>query len=245
MNEKQMKSDNIMIPIAIVIAGIFIAGAIFFGDNSGSSNTASNKQTDQTAPQTTSSMENIAPITSLDHIRGNPDALVKIIEYSDYECPFCKRFHSTMKRAMNEYGKSGKVAWIYRQFPLDQLHPKNGRTVASASECIAELAGNEAFWKFSDRFFELTPSNDNTDLTIILPQIYSEIGVDQGKVEACISSGKYDQHIQDNIDNAILTGGRGTPWSIVIAPNGQKFPLSGAQPYNSVKQLIEIALKAK
>lgn len=244
MNDAQPKMSNFIVPLSIIAAGGLIAGAIFFGGGS-SSNVASVGQQQQVIPQPTVSMDSIDPITSEDHIKGSPDAPVKIVEYSDYECPFCARFHKTMQQAIDEYGDSGQVAWVYRHFPLDSLHPKNARIVASAAECVVEQKGNDGFWQFTDSFFEVTPSNDRTDLATVLPQIYSAMGVNQAEVEACIASGKYDQHIQEDVDNAIVTGGRGTPWSVIVAANGETFSLSGAQPYQSLKQLIDIALKAK
>ena len=66
----------------------------------------------------------VRPVNGEDHILGNPDAPVKLIEFSDFECPFCKRFHPTMKRLMDEYGEDGRVAWVYRHFPLDAIHSK-------------------------------------------------------------------------------------------------------------------------
>lgn len=233
---------NVMIPVAIIIAGLLIAGAVFLSGGDKISDKVFNTQPTQTSPQQTGSLEDINPITADDHILGNPNAEVKIVEYSDAECPFCKRFHSTMQQVIEEYGKDGKVAWIYRHFPLDQLHPRNARKVAIASECANEIGGNTAFWQFTDRYFELTPSNDQTDITTVIPQIVDEIGIDKTKFNKCAESGKYDKRIQNNIDNAIATGGRGTPWSIMITENEEMFPINGAQPYNVVKQLIDIAL---
>ena len=192
----------------------------------------------------------MSPITSDDHIRGNRDAPVKIVEYSDTECPFCKAFHVTLQKASQEYGDD--VAWVYRHFPLDQLHSK-ARTEAVALECAAEQGGpssplgtsNDAFWQYADRWYELTPSNDQTDIETVLPQIAKEIGLDESKFATCLESKKFDAHIEDNVQNAKATGGNGTPWSIVVAANGKKYPLSGAQPYEAVKQLIELALKEK
>ena len=80
-----------------------------------------------------------------DRYLGNINADVVIIEYSDIDCPFCKRFHPTMERIAQEYGS--KIAWVYRHFPLDSLHPE-ARTKAEATECVAQLAGNEVFWKY-------------------------------------------------------------------------------------------------
>lgn len=147
-----------------------------------------------------------------------------------------------MQQAIDEYGKSGKVAWVYRHFPLDSIH-SNARPEAVAAECAGELGGGGAFWKYVDRFFEVTPSNNQTNIETVLPQIAREFGLDEAGFASCRASGKYDQHIQDDLDNAIATGGDGTPWSIIVTESGKKYPLSGAQPYKAVKQLIELALQ--
>lgn len=183
------------------------------------------------------------PVSKDDHIRGNPDASVKIVEYSDTECPFCKRFHPTMLQVMDEYGKDGKVAWVYRHFPLDQLHSK-ARKEAEATECAAELGGNDTFWSYLDRLMEVTPANNGLDLAE-LPKIAEYVGLDTAKFNECLSSGRYAQKIEKHVQDAIATGGQGTPWSIVVGKNGKKYPLSGAQPYEAVKQLIDSALAGK
>ncbi|HEX8009883.1 MAG TPA: thioredoxin domain-containing protein [Casimicrobiaceae bacterium] len=185
----------------------------------------------------------IRPVSETrDHIRGNPAAPVTLVEYSDFECPFCKRFHPTVKQIVDESG--GQVRWVYRHFPIDQLHSK-ARREAAASECATELGGKDAFWKFADRFFELTPSNNNTDIDTVLPQIAREMGLDQAQFASCLASGRYDRHVEEDLQNAAATGGRGTPWSIIVSKSGQTYPLSGAQPYAAVKQLIELALREK
>ena len=185
------------------------------------------------------------PITGADHIFGNPNAPVKIVEYSDFECPACKLFQTIMIRVMDNYGKGGKVAWVYRHYPIDLLHPLNARKEAVASECAAELGGNDAFWKFANRFFELSLSNDETDIKTVIPQVAREVGLDEAQFTSCLESGKYDTHIQEDIDNANATGGRGTPWSIVVAENGKKYPLSGVWPEATIKQLIDRALSLR
>ncbi len=95
-----------------------------------------------------------------DYILGNKDADVIIYEYSDTECPFCKRFHATMHELINN--NKGKVAFVYRQFPLDSIHPKT-RKESEALLCAGELGGNDAFWKYLDTIFEITPSNNGLD----------------------------------------------------------------------------------
>ena len=234
--------NALTMPIAVVIAGVLIAGAVIYsGGKTGSNNTAIAPQ--QPVARQTRDLEQMKPINKDDHIRGNPDAPVKIVEYSDSECPFCKRFHETMKQVMDEYGKDGKVAWVYRNFPLDQLHSK-ARNESVAFECAGNLGGNDKFWAYADRLFEVTPSNNNLD-PAELPKIAEYVGLDVGKFNSCLTSGKFTKHIEEDIQNATATGGNGTPWSIVVGSNGKKYPLSGAQPYASVKQLIELALSEK
>ena len=239
--ESPARSASLTIPIAIVIAGVLIAGSVYWssrGDGTGAA------PQPRVAQENTEGLEKLAPITSADHIRGNPDAPVKIVEYSDTECPFCKRFHNTMKQVMDEYGKSGKVAWVYRHFPLDQLHPVKARNEATALECANEQGGNDKFWAYADRLFEVTPSNNGLD-PAELPKIAQYVGLDVQKFNACLASGKYAKHVEDEVQNAQATGGNGTPWSIVVGKNGKKYPLSGAQPYSAVKQLIDLALQGK
>jgi protein-disulfide isomerase len=177
-----------------------------------------------------------------DHIRGNPDAPVTLVEYSDFECPFCKRFYPTMKRLVDE--SNGQVRWVYRHFPLDALHSK-ARKEAVASECAAELGGNDAFWKFADGFYAVTPSNNHTDIAVVLPQIASEIGLDKARFASCLASGKFEQRVAEDLQNATATGGRGTPWTIIVSKSGKTYPISGAQPYEVVKRLVDLALEKK
>lgn len=237
------QSTTLTIPIAIVIAGVLIAGAVYLGTSKGASTTAVNNQQPQQVAQQTGDLEAMKTISSNDHIRGNPDAPVKIVEYSDTECPFCKRFHGTMKEVMDEYGKDGKVAWVYRHFPLDQLHSK-ARKEAVALECANEQGGNDKFWSYADRLYEITPANNGLD-PAELPKIAEYVGLDTAKFNTCLASTKYDQHIESEVQNATATGGNGTPWSIVVGKNGKKYPLSGAQPLSAVKQLIDLALQGK
>ena len=178
-----------------------------------------------------------------DHIRGNPDAPVTLVEYSDFECPFCKSFHPTVKKLVDESG--GRVRWVYRHFPLDDIHPVKARKEAVASECAAELGGNDAFWKFADRFFELTPSNNRTDIDAVLPQIAREVGLDKARFASCLASGRHDRRVAEDAQDAVTSGGRGTPWSIIVSKGGRTYPLAGAQPYAAAKQLVELALEEK
>jgi len=97
--------------------------------------------------------EAMRPLDENDHVRGNPDAPITIVEYSDLQCPFCKSHHPTLIKISEEF--SGQVKWVYRHFPLTSIHAE-AFPAAVASECAAELGGEEAFWGFIDQVFERT-----------------------------------------------------------------------------------------
>ncbi len=243
MEETQIKRDPspYLIPAAIVIAGAFIAGAVIFtSPNSKPAVKGANNPT-----QVADTTNKIRVVSETEHIKGDFNSPIKIVTYSDFECPFCQRFHNTMRSLMEKYKESGDVAWVFRQFPLEELHPIKAMAVAVASECANDQGGNEAFWKFTDRYFELTRTNNRTDIETVIPQIVKEIGLKESEFNTCFGSDKFEDKIQADIDDAVATGGRGTPWSILIAPNGKTFPINGALPISAIEQLIELAKKEK
>ncbi|MFA5936795.1 MAG: thioredoxin domain-containing protein [Candidatus Paceibacterota bacterium] len=231
--EQKLPTNKLSIPMAIIVAGVVIAGAIYF------SSIKSPNTTDPTA--IASLLDKIRPVSKTDHIRGDINAPIKIVEYSDIECPFCKKFYATMQQINDEYGASGKVAWIYRHSPIDSLHP-NARKDAEATECANELGGNNKFWEYLDRLHEIMPEQGQLDPKE-LPKVAEYIGLNVTDFNTCLSSGKYAELIQKDVQNASDTGSRGTPWSIVLLENGQKFSIEGAQPYEMIKQNIDTSLK--
>lgn len=176
----------------------------------------------------------LAAITDRDHVRGNRRAAVSVVEYSDLECPFCKRFHPTMQQVLQTYGD--KVNWVYRHFPLDSIHSK-ARKEAEATECAGEIGGNEGFWEYVDRLFAVTPSNNGLD-PAQLPQIAQDVGLSRAKFEACLNSGKYAAHVAEDLADAIAAGGTGTPYSVIVAGN-QKIPVSGAVPFSQLQAMLD------
>jgi protein-disulfide isomerase len=240
--EKEIKSSsgsktNYSTPVAIVLAGLIIAGAMFFSDGKKDVDTGKVK----VPAQKVSSLDNVRPVSADDHIRGNPNAPIIIVEYSDTECPFCSRFHNTMKQVVDTYGKNGQVAWVYRHSPLDQLHSKS-RKEAVAQECAGELGGNDKFWEYTDRIYAVTPANDGLNV-LELPKIAEYIGLDVAKFNTCLASGKYDAKIQADLENAQATGGQGTPWNVVIANGKAISSINGAYPYDNIKKIIDDLLK--
>lgn len=231
---QQSTLQKFSVPLAIIIAGALIGGALYFSGSKSAKPTA-------VVPDTVSA-EGMRPVDANDHILGNPDAKLVIVEYSDTECPFCKQFHNTMKRIMETYGKDGKVAWVYRHFPIDQLHSK-ARKQAEATECAADQGGNDKFWAFTNTLYERTPSNNGFD-DKQLPVIAKDIGLDVDAFNTCLSSGKFTAKVEADYQDAVKAGGRGTPYSLIIVEkDGTKVPINGAQPYDSLKGTLDLLLK--
>ena len=229
--------EKLSVPIAIVIAGAFIAGALYYSNIK----TAEYVTSQSNRPILQEATGDMKPVTAEDHILGNPDADVIIIEYSDTECPFCKSFHATLKRVMTEYGKDGKVAWVYRHFPIDQLHEK-ARKEAEALECANELGGSQKFWEYTDLLYQTTNSNDSLPASE-LPKMAQTVGLDVKAFNTCLSSGKYAAKVEEHYQDAITAGGRGTPTSILLHKDGTRTMVQGAQPYDSLKTILDALLE--
>lgn len=218
-----------LVPGAIVIAGLVIAGALFAKGTT-------------TAPQAvpTGGKEIVAevlPVTAEDHVYGAKDPDVYFIEYSDYQCVFCQRFHNTVKDVVAK--SDGKVAWVYRHFPLDSIHPE-ARPSAVASECIAELGGNDAFWKFTDKIFE-DQKGMSTERYVAIAR---ELGLDEQAFSACLASGKYDERVERDLQNGTDLGGQGTPYNVLLTRKGEVIKFSGALPSDRVNVLVQRALNS-
>lgn len=245
MNESKPQSV-LNIPTAIIIAGALIAASVIYTTGPGTKSQPTNAITAQEV--------DLKPVTAQDHILGNPNAKIKIVEYSDTSCPFCKVFHTTMRRVMNEYGQSGNVAWVYRHFPIDQpgsrpdgsaLHPNAGRE-AQATECAAALGGNEKFWAYTNRLYEVTPSVtaaspdglDQKQLYVIA----KEVGLNDGEFKTCLDSGRFKDKVAASYQEGLAMGIEGTPSSVLITPTGKKIAIEGAQPFEAIKQSIDALL---
>jgi protein-disulfide isomerase len=230
-----MNIEKLSVPIAIVIAGGLIAGAFYYSNLKNAKIVAvNNAKLEQTGG------EDMRPITAEDHLLGNPDAELIFVEYSDTECPYCKQFHTTLRRMMDEYGKDGKVAWVYRHFPIDQLH-KKARKEAEASECANELGGPTKFWEYLNTIYTRTNSNDSLPESE-LPKIAKDIGLDVKAFNTCLSSGKWAAKVEADYQDAVASGGRGTPNSIIVSKDGTKTVVQGAQPYENIKRIIDALL---
>lgn len=205
MEEKA--KTNWSTPVAIIIAGVLIAGAIFYRDANPPVPTDSNNPN--------FNPEELRPVDQkTDHIRGDINAPITIIEYSDLECPFCKVFHQSMMPVFEKYGPENKVVWVYRHFPLDRIH-QQARPEAIATECATLLGGNDAFWKLHDKIFTVTTSNDGLDMSL-LPTFAKEIGLDEAKFNACLTDKAMADKVEADYQNGLDIGVTGTPFIIMI-----------------------------
>lgn len=237
---KKGLSDKITIPASIIIAGLLIAGGIYL-------NGMITKESPTPVEQQKLASENLSdiirPIDANDHILGSPKARVLIVEYSDTECPYCKMFHSTLLSIMQDYGKDGNVAWVYRHYPIAQLHSKAPRE-AEALECAGNIGGNSKFWEYTNKIYEVTPSNDGLDQKE-LTNIATEVGLSSTTFNTCLDSGEFAPRVNADIKNAEELGVTGTPYSVIIdTKTSQYYPIDGAYPYSQLKSAIDLILQS-
>lgn len=255
--------------LAIIFASSVIAGSfVFFGMQVGAQNNggvrvedieqafdnyvtkqqekqnaARQEAAQQQQQQALTMAKNLKKVTADDHIRGVPDAPLSLIVYSDFECPLCKEFHPTSSQILKAY--DGKVNLVYRHYPLN-YHDPMATKEAIASECVAELGGNDKFWEFIDKVFERTTSNGNGLDDEKVLAIAQEIGIQKESFEQCITSGKYDAKIKQDMAEGNSAGVSGTPGNMLLNnKTGEVIPIGGALPFDSFKQVIDSALQAR
>lgn len=216
---------NYLLPVTIVIAGLILAIAIYMvrmGDNPGA---------------TKGDPSLVRAVDTTDHIIGSPDAPVKIIEYSDIDCQYCKQFQAVMAQLMTEYGPDGQVAWVYRHFPILSAHPNSG-THAEAAECVASLGGNVAFFQFIESLQQssgqFAPSG--------YPGVVESLGISVEAFTTCLEGEEFEERVALDFENALLAGGSGTPYTIILVEGAEPTPITGALPYENMKEVIEHAL---
>ncbi|MBI4088667.1 thioredoxin domain-containing protein [Candidatus Kaiserbacteria bacterium] len=222
-----MKSPYV-IPLAIVLGGIIVATALYV---------AVPKRPIQGAGSPTL----VRGIDSTDHILGNPAAKAIIVEYSDFDCQYCKVFDETMHQIIANEGAQGDVAWVFRHFPLLEIHP-NALSHARAAECAAQVAGNDTFWKFETALFANQPVDP-----VKYGAIAKAAGVSGDAFATCYAnaagpSSTIEARILKDRQNALDIGAQGTPYSLLLVAGKPPVVLNGAYPYEAVKKLVDEAL---
>lgn len=231
--------------VQVLLVGALVIGSFFLGSlftkvqilEKGIGSAAPANAPAAAAPQAAP----VAPkLTNTDHIRGDKKAKIALVEYSDLECPFCKTFHVTAQKIVDDY--KGKVMWVYRHYPLS-FHV-NAQKEAEASECVSELGGEDAFWKFIDAIYDRTTSNGTGFALEKLGPLAAEVGVSQAKFQDCLDSGKFAQKVKDQEAQGAKEGVNGTPGNILLDPKtGKTQVIPGAIPFDQIKPMIDDMLK--
>ncbi len=228
-HEPQKKSDIKNYIIVALATALIVIGAVWIRDS------FTNAGTQKAAPLAPAGLGN-APAaatgvsTEGSYFKGKENAPVTIIEFSDFQCPFCGRFfQQTLPDIERSYIATGKAKLVYKDFPLDSIHP-HATPAAMAARCAGEQG---KFWEFHDLIFNNQQSLGESSYT----QWASQLGLDAAKFNECSSSRKYLSAVRQDLVEGQRAGVQGTPAFLI---NGQL--LSGAQPFAAFQQAIENAL---
>ncbi len=236
------QSNNLSIPIAIVIAGALIAGAVYLGTSKSANTTAGNTQGQQAvAQQPQGQAVDIAKVkTAGEPFVGNPNAPVTIAYWFDYQCPFCRRFEEdAMTQIMNDYVKTGKVKVVFKDF---QFLGPDSQTAGLAERAVWDVAPDKFYAWHKAMYDKQDNENGGWGNKADILALTKSVGIDSAKVEQLMTSNatKYQKEMDDDKAEGGVFGINGTPGSII-----GKNLISGAQPYVAVKQLIDLALQGK
>ncbi len=240
------KNDNSELARSITFASLVIAGSLIYFGMQYSSGAEITSMTDEEFNEKVAAgieayvekqiEEQNAPkvvegdFTDDDAILGDPDAPVTIVEFSDFQCPYCVKFYKdTLPQIKEKYIDTGKVKFVYRDFPLS-FH-KAAVPAAILSECTAEQAGDDAYYKMHDKVFETISSGYDEDALIAYAV---ELGVDETELRTCLEDEDMEAEIYADMKDGQSAGISGTPGFLV---NGQV--LSGAQPFSIFESIIE------
>jgi protein-disulfide isomerase len=182
----------------------------------------------------------VRPVEARDHVFGNPGAPIVFVTYSDFLCPYCKEFYTTMKKVIETYGKDGQVAWAYRHMPITRLHP-HAATYALASECVAQYAGTKGFWSFAD-LLHATSSTERVLTSTELITLAETTGVSSENFTTCMKDGSLMRHVEGDFSDAIRAGASATPFTVIVTAY-QQLPRQGARPYPVVASTVEAMLR--
>lgn len=200
-----------------------------------SATTTNTNTTATTTTTTTPTLVDAADITigEDDYVRGNPDAKVTLVEFTDLECPFCKKFHPSIKNVFEANGDD--VRWVYKHFPLS-FHPE-AKPAAIAAECAGKLGGNDTFWTYVDTLYD----NQNDLGDALYKQVAADLGLNATEFATCLDSNEFDAKIAADQQLGQSVGVGGTPSTYVIAGDVAE-KLNGAVPQTQVEAAVADAL---
>lgn len=223
MQDKKQKTTNILAS-SIVVAALIVAGAIFYSSGSQPSSSGINISSNQIP---------IPEVNDKDFILGGKNAEITIVEYADFSCSFCARYHPVMEELVKNY--NGRLRWVYRHLPIFN------KQAAVASTCVGRILDNNIFFEYASILYENQSMANNQDF--LRTQALS-LGVSPESFDSCISDKNiYDEINRDFNSARILAGINSTPYSIIIDSNGNMYPFSGALSYEEVSSLIDSIIR--
>lgn len=234
----ETKKPLLTVPAAILTGFVVLALAVILVVPKASTPPTDTPKNE--APTTPTSIDTeSAKLRSSDHVKGDAGtAEVVLITYSDSDCPYCAKFHPTVQSVLTEY--KGRVAWVYRQFPLE-MHP-NAYTESIAMECAAKLGGNTAFFTYLDTVVNVTLNADPKSNEALTTFAKNE-GIDGTQFKTCLADNSVTTKIDTDIAEANKIGARGTPFSIAVnQKTGKQVVIPGAYPLEDVKEMINSIL---
>jgi len=217
------QNNKFLIPAAVVFAGVIIAVAVIYSVKSPSQN--ANVDNEKTA-----TLAALPQISSNDFVLGDQNAPVTIIEYSDFQCPFCGKFFKETESVLREkYIKTGKVKFIYRNFAF---LGQESFWAANAARCAGEQG---KFWQYHDYLYSnQSGENQGAFSKDNLKSFAAALGLDKEKFNSCLDSEKYTDLIQKETEAGGRSGVQGTPANFI---NGTLYP--GALPAATFTQIID------
>jgi len=240
-----------LIPLSILLGAVIISASIIIGLNNASAGasdvagitdtTAGAEAADDTAQAV--EFQEVSTTIDNDAYLGDKDkAKVAIVEFSDYECPFCKRhFEQTQRQIEENFVDTGEAIYVFRDFPL-YFHEPNATEQAMAAECIKDQAGNKAYFEFHDLILKTTTSNKGLAKDKLY-ELAKEIGVDSGKFADCLDNEKFKDEVAKDTEAGQAAGVSGTPGFVigVLKDDGtvEGKRIDGAFPYAQFEELIK------
>ena len=177
-----------------------------------------------------------------DPIRGDQDAPITIVEFSDFQCPYCARFQiQTLPLILEQYVDTGKVKFVFRDFPIQNSHP-NAMPAAVASECAHE---QDKYWQYHDALFEnqgVWNKVENTSAITIFKEFATKLDLNQDQFDSCLDSGKYIEEISNDLKDGKSYGVTGTPGFFIGNEEIGFVKINGAQSFEAFKSIIDSQL---